>query len=282
MITGRTVIAGIMGWPVAHSRSPRLHGYWLRHHNIDGAYVPFAVRPEHLGDALRALPKLGIRGVNLTIPHKESALSYLDQIDPFARALGAVNTVIVDEHGTLNGFNSDIDGFQSALMTSGAVLHPDRPALLLGAGGAARAVAAALGRSGWSRIMIANRNLARAQALKADLEPLGFALSVHAWDERDALLQNTALVVNATSLGMSNHEALELNVQLLPPDASVADIVYTPLETPLLMAAKARGLQTIDGLGMLLYQGRPGFAAWFGVMPDVTAALRAYVLGDQP
>jgi shikimate dehydrogenase len=282
MISGKAKLAGILGWPIGHSRSPRLHNYWLAEHKIDGAYLPFPVKPEHLGDVLRALPKLGIGGVNLTIPHKEAALGHLDHVEPEARLIGAVNTVIVGTGGLLFGSNTDVEGFRASVLASGAQLATDRPAIVLGSGGAARAVVAALAALGFPAIRIVNRTAARAALMIDSLKPLGPALTSVAWDDRAATLAGAGFLVNTTSLGMTGEPALDLDLSALPSDAAVADIVYAPLETPLLAAARARKLAAIDGLGMLLYQARPGFKAWFGVEPQVTPALRDYVLQALP
>lgn len=268
-------IAGVMGWPVAHSRSPILHGYWLSEHRIAGHYVPFAVRPEDLGQALKALAPLGIAGCNLTIPLKEKALVYLDEIEGRAHLMGAVNTVVVRD-GRLAGFNTDVDGFRESLREA-VPSFAGRHATILGAGGAARAVLAALVDLGIRDVRLANRNIARAQTLHDALSALALHIEIVPWDERAAALGGTDLLVNATSLGMSGGEALVLDLANLPAHAIVADLVYVPLETPLLAAARARGNHVVDGLGMLLHQARFGFAQWFGVMPDVTPALRARV-----
>lgn len=280
MITGRARIAGVLGWPVAHSRSPRLHNYWLEKYGIDGAYVPFPVHPDHLGTALRALPLLGMAGVNLTVPHKESALAALDSVDPLAATLGAVNTVVVDTKGALRGLNSDVDGFRASLTQAlpGAVLKG--PATILGAGGAARAVCAALLGLGIREIRLVNRSEERAARLAHALAPLGIAFTLFPWSACPAALDGATLLVNATSLGMTGSAALDIDLAPLPRGAPVADIVYVPLETALLAAARRRGHPCIDGLGMLLHQARTGFAAWFGVDPEVTPALRAHVLAD--
>jgi shikimate dehydrogenase len=279
MMSGETRVAGIMGWPVRHSRSPRLHGYWLAHYGIDGVYLPFPVQPEHLRDALRALPMLGIMGVNLTIPHKEAALAVMDEIHPEARLVGAVNTVVVGRDGRLFGSNTDIEGFRSSLLASGAALSPARPAVVIGAGGAARGVVAALGKLGFRQIRLVNRTLSRSEGLIRALAPLGLDITPVDWTTRNAVLDAASLLVNTTSLGMLGEPPLDLDLGALPADAVVTDIVYAPLETPLLAAARARALCAVDGLGMLLHQARPGFHAWFGRDPEVTPALRAHVLG---
>lgn len=275
-LSGRSRIAGVMGWPVAHSRSPRLHGYWLRTYGIDGAYIPLPVRPEQLAAALRALPILGFAGVNVTVPHKEAALAAVDRSDPAARRVGAVNTVVVAADGTLDGRNSDGFGFMENLR-AGVPGWSARsgPAVILGAGGAARAVAAALLDGGVPEIRIMNRTIERAERLSEDI---GGPFRVYGWADRAAALDDAALLVNTTTLGMSGQPPLELALDRLPTTAVVNDIVYSPLETALLVAAKARGNRTVDGLGMLLHQARPGFAAWFGVEPEVTPELRRFVL----
>lgn len=270
--SGAGRVAGIMGWPVAHSRSPALHGFWLEQHGIDGAYVPLPVRPENLAAALRALPVLGLAGCNLTLPHKQAALAIVDRIDPAARRIGAVNTIIVAPDGTLEGRNTDAFGFIENLRASRPGFSAKAgPAVVLGAGGGARAVAASLLDDGAPEIRLVNRNREHAAALAA---ALGGPIRLVDWSEREPALAGAALLVHATSLGMAGQPPLDLALDALPPAATVCDIVYVPLETPLLAAARARGNPVVDGLGMLLHQGRPGFAAWFGVMPRVTPALR--------
>lgn len=271
-LTGAARIAGVMGWPVAHSRSPALHGFWLAEHGIDGAYVPLAVRPENLGTALKALPLLGFAGCNITIPHKEAALDAVDEVDQSARRAGAINTVLVRD-GRLIGRNSDGFGFLESLHASvpGWQAMPG-PAVVIGAGGAARAVVAALiDARGGAEIRLVNRTAKRAAALAKEL---GGTVRGVAWEDRAAALAGASLLVNATSLGMIGQPPLDLALDALPREAVVNDIVYVPLETPLLAAARARGNRVVDGLDMLLHQGRPGFAAWFGVMPAVTPELR--------
>ena len=277
-LNGHARLAGVMGWPVAHSRSPRLHGYWLAHHGIDGAYLPLAVAPDALADALGALPKRGFAGVNLTVPHKEAALDSLDTLSGTARRIGAVNTVTVGADGTLAGDNTDAFGFIENLRAGAPAWSASaRPAVMIGAGGAARAVAVALIDAGVPELRVVNRTLARAKALVADLRG---PLTAVDWADRNAAVDGAALLVNATTLGMTGAPPLDLDLGTLAPGAVVNDIVYTPLETPLLVAAQRAGHRVVDGLGMLLHQARPGFATWFGVEPEVTDALRAYVLDD--
>ena len=276
MLSGRSRIAGVMGWPVAHSRSPRLHGYWLRTYRIDGAYIPLPVRPEQLTTALRALPMLGFAGVNVTVPHKEAALNAVDRSDSAARRIGAVNTIVLAPDGTLDGRNSDGFGFIENLRAGVPSWSAAAgPAVILGAGGAARAIAVALQDGGAPEIRIVNRTTERAECLSKDI---GGPFRVHGWGERASALGDAALLVNTTTLGMTGQPPLELALDRLPTAAVVNDIVYSPLETPLLAVAKGRGNRVVDGLGMLLHQARPGFAAWFGIEPAVTPELRRFVL----
>jgi shikimate dehydrogenase len=275
-LSGQARVAGVFGWPVAHSRSPRLHGFWLSEYGIDGAYLPFAVSPENLAFALRALPLLGLRGVNLTLPHKEAALTLVSRATPEARRIGAVNTIVVTENGELEGSNTDGYGFLEHLRASQPGWRAAAgPAVLLGAGGASRAIAVALLDAGLPDLRIVNRSLPRAAALAEVLDSRARAVD---WSQRAAAMVDAALLVNATTLGMTGQPALELDIARLPQSAVVYDIVYVPLETPLLAAARARGNSVVDGIGMLLHQARPGFAAWFGVTPSVTSALRDFVL----
>jgi len=275
-LSGKARLAGVIGWPVAHSRSPRLHGFWLERYGIDGAYLPFAVRPEDLAAALGALPLLGLRGVNVTLPHKEAALGLCARVSEAARRIGAVNTIVVGEDGALEGSNTDGFGFLAHLTASQPSFRPESgPAVLLGAGGAARAIAVALLDAGVPELRLANRTASRAAALAAELGP---RVRPVAWADRAPALAGTALLVNSTTMGMSGQAPLDLDLSRLPRQAVVYDIVYVPLETPLLAAARARGNAAVDGLGMLLHQARPGFAAWFGREPEVDAALRDFVL----
>jgi shikimate dehydrogenase len=258
---------------VSHSRSPRLHGFWLDRHGIDGAYVPLPTPPEHFATAVRGLAAAGFAGLNVTIPHKEAAFALCDEVAPLARQAGAVNTLVFAD-GRILGRNTDGPGFIANLRQSG--IDPAAgPVLILGAGGAARAIAAALLGLG-APVTLCNRTAARAAALSADLA----GCSVLDWSERNAALARHALLVNTTSLGMTGHGSLEVDLGRAPPSSSVADIVYVPLETPLIAAARARGLKTAPGLGMLLHQAAPGFAAWFGVMPEVDDALYRFVAAD--
>ncbi len=279
MLTGAAKIAGVMAWPVSHSLSPRLHGYWLREYGIDGTYIPMAVPPEKITDAIRGLPALGIAGANVTIPHKEAAFAAMDETDPAATAMGAVNTIVVREDGSLFGSNTDGFGFLESIRAELPDWRADQgPVLILGAGGAARGIAVTLLGAGAPEIRLANRTQKRADDL-ADL--LGEAATAVPWEDRAGAVDGAALVVNTSSLGMTGKEPLEMDLSSLSASAIVYDIVYTPLETPLLAAARAKGNTGVDGLGMLLHQARPGFEAWFGVAPTVTAAQRDFVLGAE-
>lgn len=277
-LSGKARVAGVMGWPVAHSRSPRLHGFWLREYAVDGAYVPFAVAPDQLAGALNSLRALNLAGVNLTIPHKEAAFAHVDQVSDLAAEIGAINTVTVGEDGVLHGDNTDGFGFIENIRA--AVTGFDfsaGPTVVLGAGGAARAVCVALLGAGAREIRLLNRTQVRAEALK---DRLGQSLIVEPWVGRNSALVDAHLVVNTTSLGMSRQPALDVDLDQLPTSALVNDLVYAPLETALLASARRRGNLAVDGLGMLLHQARPGFAAWFGVEPEVTDALRAHIVSD--
>ena len=278
IISARARLAGVMGWPVDHSLSPRLHGYWLEANGIDGAYLPLAVAPEHFAQALRVLALLGFRGVNITVPHKEAALDVVDVAVPLARRIGAVNTITVRGDGTLEGTNTDAYGFTEHLKAT----VPDwqasgGPAVIIGAGGAARAISVALVDAGVAEIRIVNRTLARAEALATTV---GEPVRVLPWTGRANAVGDAALVVNTTTLGMTGQPALDLEAASINDDAVVCDIVYAPLQTPLLRAAAGRGLRTVGGLGMLIHQARPGFEAWFGVAPEITDELRAFLAAD--
>lgn len=277
MLSGKAKVAGVMGWPVSHSRSPRLHGYWLEKHGIDGVYIPMPVPPDRFEQAVRALPALGLRGANITVPHKQAALRACDEVDPLARRIGAVNTIAVDADGALQGSNTDAFGMIENLRRNSNWQPGDGPAVVLGAGGAARSACVALIDAGVESIHIVNRTLERASELTGAMAPHCVAL---AWDRREEALDGAALLINTTTLGMSGQPALDIRLDALPAAATVYDIVYVPLETGLLAAARRRGNHAVDGLGMLLHQARPGFEAWFGVRPDVDDDLREFVLQD--
>jgi len=276
-LSGSARLAGVLGWPVTHSRSPRLHGHWLEFHGIDGAYLPLPVRPDRFEPAVRALVDLGFRGANVTLPHKEAALALCDAVTPLARRIGSVNTLVFRE-GRIEGDSSDGFGFLENLRQEVPAWRAEAgPAVVLGAGGAARAVVAALLDAGAPGVRLLNRTPARAKALAADL---GGAIEVLDWGDWRSALTGAGLLVNTTTLGMAGQPPLAIELDALPPAALVNDIVYAPLETPLLAAARARGNPAVDGLGMLLHQARPGFEAWFGVAPAVTPALRRAVLEE--
>jgi shikimate dehydrogenase len=272
-LTGKSLMAGLLGWPVSHSRSPRLHGFWLARHGVDGAYVPLPVRPERFEAALRVMPDLGFRGANVTIPHKEAAFAACDEVDEVARRAGSVNTLVFRD-GRIAGTSTDGFGFLESVREGAPGWQASAgPAVILGAGGAVRAVAAALLEAGCPRLTLVNRTPARAEAIARDL---GGPVEVATVPP----LGDAALLVNGTSLGMAGEPALEVDLTPLPPSAVVADMVYVPLETKLLAAARARGLRAVDGLGMLLHQARPGFEAWFGVAPTVDDEVRNFVFQD--
>jgi shikimate dehydrogenase len=267
--------ACLIGWPAAHSRSPLIHHYWLQTLQIEGGYNIEAVPPEGFAEFVLHLSTHGFVGANVTIPHKERALA-LSLPDARARAVGAANTLWY-EGGELRSTNTDIEGFINNLDACAPGWDAASDALVLGAGGSSRAVVFGLVERGIKRVHLANRTIERANVLAAQ-----FSASVHpvGWDAIDALLPRAGLLVNTTSLGMHGQPALELDPGLLPPQAIVADLVYVPLETPLLAAARARGLKTADGLGMLLHQAVRGFELWFGRRPEVTPQLRALVEAD--
>lgn len=268
--------AGVMGWPVNHSKSPAVHSYWLNHYGLDGSYVRLPVEPDGLADALKSLAERGFAGVNLTVPHKETAFELVDEISPEARRIGAVNTIFVSDSGRLRATNTDAYGFIENLKAGAPGFDlTTGPSVVLGAGGASRAVCVALQDAGASEIRLVNRTISRAENLA---ESLGGNVKVAPWAEGSAQLEDAVLLVNTTTLGMTGQPPLEIELTRFAKSGVVTDIVYTPLETPLLTAARARGLQTVDGLGMLLYQAQAGFEGWFGYKPDVTPALRDHVL----
>lgn len=270
--------AFVVGHPVGHSRSPLIHGHWLSRHGLAGAYERVDVRPENFDDFVRGFPERGFVGGNVTIPHKEAALRAADAVTDRGRRIGAVNTLWLED-GRLIADSTDGLGFTAHLdQTLGnGWAGTTTAALVLGAGGAARAVVASLVDRGVATVLVANRTHARAQDFE-DLAP-GWVQAMP-WSTIEGRLRDVKLLVNTTSLGMAGQPPLDLDLTGLPADAAVADIVYVPLETRLLVAARERGLRTVDGLGMLLHQAVPGFARWFGVTPKVTPELRALVAAD--
>jgi shikimate dehydrogenase len=267
--------ACLIGWPAAHSRSPLIHHYWLRTLGIEGGYVIEAVPPDELQDFVFRLSIRGFVGANVTIPHKERVLS-LSTPDARARAVGAANTLWY-EGGELRSTNTDVEGFINNLDASAPGWDKADDALVLGAGGSARAVVFGLVERGIKRVHLVNRTMERARVLAGQF---GASVLPATWEAIDELLPRAGLLVNTTSLGMHGQPALEIDVGLLPQNAVVADLVYVPLQTPLLAAARARGLKTADGLGMLLHQAVRGFELWFGQRPTVTPELRALVEAD--
>jgi shikimate dehydrogenase len=271
----RFVLAGVMGWPVAHSRSPVIHNHWIAKHGLKGSYVQLPVQPENLEDAIRGLKALGFAGCNVTVPHKVRAMELMDELHPVARRMQAINTIVVREDGSLYGMNNDGAGYVQSLRDADPAWRGDAgPVLLLGAGGAARAIVVALLDEGAPEIRICNRTRDKAQVLADEFGPL---VKVVDWAEREDAQAGVSLLVNSTTLGMHGQSPLELRLDALPAQALVSDAIYIPLETPLLAAARARGHRTVNGLGMLLNQARPAFKAWFGVMPEITPELRAAI-----
>ncbi|MCF6124416.1 shikimate dehydrogenase [Mesorhizobium sp. M7A.F.Ca.CA.001.07.2.1] len=268
--------AFVSGHPVKHSRSPRIHGHWLARHGIDGSYQAIDVAPQDFAEFVNTLQANNYRGGNITIPHKEVAFALAERRDQAAQEIGAVNTLWF-ENGVLWGGNTDGHGFAANLDDHAPGWASNGPAVVLGAGGASRAVIHALKQRGVADIRIVNRTLARAQELR---DRFGAGVSAHGMAATDELLGDAGLLVNTTALGMHGNEGLSADPARLPDHGIVTDIVYVPLETPLLAAARARNLKTVDGLGMLLHQAVPGFERWFGVRPQVTGELRALIVAD--
>jgi shikimate dehydrogenase len=264
-------IAGLLGWPVAHSRSPVIHNHWLQKYGIPGRYLLFGVPPERLEAAVRGLSALGLRGCNVTTPHKQAIFPLLDRVDSLARTIGAVNTVVVEKDGSLTGFNNDGNGFIQSLRDADPKWSPaSGPILVLGAGGASRAVVASLAAQGAKDIRVTNRTREKAQQIA---DAVGPVVTVVPWEQRTDALDGIAMLANATSLGMTGKGALDMPLDRLPRHALVGDLIYIPPETALLAAARAPGTTTVNGLGLLLNQPRPAFNAWFGVMPEITPEL---------
>ena len=262
-----------MGWPVMHSRSPMMHKYWLRQHDLAGTYLPLAIPPEGLAAALRALRPLGFAGCNLTIPHKQQAMTIVDEVDTVAQRIGAISCVVVRPDGSLAGTNNDWFGFVQNLKHEQPGWRANAgPVAVIGAGGGSRAVCYGLLQEGAKEIRLVNRTFARAKGIA---EEFGGPIKALPWEQRHDVLDGAAMAVNATSCGMVGQPALDIRLDKLPRAALAADIIYIPLETPFLAAARKRGNRTVNGLGMLLHQGRPAWKAWFGIEPDVTPGLRA-------
>ena len=276
-------LAGVMGWPIAHSRSPIIHNYWIKKHNLNGAYVVLPVDPANLKNALKGLSALGFAGCNLTIPHKVMALPMVDRIDETSRRMGAINTIVVEADGSLSGYNNDGFGYIHSLKDAHPRWRADAGSvLIMGAGGAARAVLVSLAEQGVKDIRVCNRTDRAAQDLAAEFsadfaqsndKAHGTSVKAIPWAQRHDAVADISLLVNTSSQGMGNNLPLDLNLDLLPLTALVSDVVYIPMETPLLQAAKSRGNPTAGGLNMLLHQARPAFQTWFGMLPEVTPEL---------
>ena len=269
------VLTGVMGWPVAHTRSPAIHNHWIAQYSLKGAYVQLPVQPQNLEAAIRGLPALGFAGCNITVPHKVNAMQLMDTLHPAARRVAAINTVVVQADGSLLGMNNDGYGYIQSLRDAQPDWRGDAgPALVVGAGGAARAIVVALLDEGAPEVRLSNRTQEKAQALK---DAFGDRVTVVPWAERNSAMAGVRLLVNTTTQGMHGQPALDVALDDLPAEALVSDAIYIPLETPLLAAARQRGHQTVNGLGMLLNQARPAFQAWFGVQPELTPGLIAAV-----
>lgn len=274
--TATARIAGVIGWPVCHSLSPLIHGYWLDLLNIDGVYIPLPVALDRFGDAIRGISALGFAGCNITAPHKENALSAMDEVHPLARRAGSVNTVIVRDDNSLYGLNTDVAGFMDNLKAGCRHWDPKAgSAVVISAGGAARAVCVGLLDAGVPEIRLVNRTREKADRLVADI---GGAITVYDWSERNECLDGANLLVNSGSLGRTDMPPVDIVLDALPVNALVTDLNYVPRITKILERAQLRGNPIVDGLGMLLYQAVPGFAAWFGQKPVVTEELRRLAL----
>lgn len=274
MITGKAKLAGVLGWPIAHSLSPALHGFWIGELSMDAAYVPLAVKPEDFASVIAAMPRMGFKGSNVTLPHKEAALRLADTADDAARACGAANTLVF-ENGRTHAMNTDVAGFLASLDEAGAGGVAGARVTVLGAGGAARAIVYGLLSRDVSEIFLVNRTTANAQTLAAFFGP---RVKPVAWEDASSAVGSSRMLVNTTKLGMSGEAPLMLDLSAMAPDGIVVDIVYRPLETQLLAQAREKGLIAVDGLGMLLHQAVPGFHAWFGVAPRVTSQLRGHLV----
>ncbi len=269
-------VAGVIGWPIGHSLSPRLHGHWLKRYGVAGTYIPMAVAPEQVGNAINGVVALGLAGCNVTVPHKEAVMPFLDEVEPAARRIGAVNTIVVKPDGRTVGSNTDGFGFLENIRAGVDGWRPDAgPAVVIGAGGAARSILVALTDGGCPEIRLVNRSPERAERVAAEM---GSPVRAVPWERRTEALDGASLLVNTSAAGMAGNPPLDLILGSLPKSAIVTDIVYAPLRTKLLVDAAENGNRTVDGLGMLLHQARPGFEAWFGVSPTVDQALRAAVL----
>jgi shikimate dehydrogenase len=278
MTDSKLRLAGVIGAPIAHSRSPRLHRHWLERYGIEGHYIPMEVQQSDLAEVIAMLPRLGFVGLNVTIPHKESVLKLADIVTDRAALIGAANTLIYRKDGKLHADNTDGIGFLANLRQVAPHWVPAAgPAAVLGAGGAARAVISALIEAGVPELRLFNRTRTRAEALRGEF---GARITVHDWVQMGPVLEDCLTVVNTTALGMTGKPDLRIPFEALNPDAVVNDLVYTPMNTHFLIEAAQRGCTVVDGLGMLLHQAAPGFERWFGKRPEVDAAARAAVLGE--
>ena len=269
-------MAGVMGWPVAHSRSPAIHNHWIRQYNLNGAYGLFPVNPNDLEAAIRGIQALRLAGSNITIPHKVEAMKFMDWVDPLAQRMGAINTIVVQADGALHGFNNDGFGFLESLREAQPSWHAAAgPTVILGAGGAARAIVVSLIDAGATEIRLLNRTRSKADELA---EEFGAPVAAFTCSARREALAGAALLINTTNQGMHGQPALDIELTQLPTSALVSDAIYIPLETSLLAASRLRGNTTVNGLGMLLHQARPAFRAWFGVMPEVTPELHQAII----
>ncbi len=271
-------LAGVVGWPIGHSCSPRLHGHWLKRYGIEGYYIPIGLKPQDFEAGMRALPKLGFRGVNVTIPYKELVLSMATSVSDRASLIGAANTIVFRPDGSIRADNTDGYGFITSLRQSAPFWTPSAgPALVLGAGGAARAVVQSLLAEGVPEVRLANRTRARSEMLR---DQFGAKVTTVDWNRASEAAAGALTIVNTTSLGMVGQPDLNIRLDMAPRAALVTDIVYQPLITPFLRQAMDLGLTVVDGLGMLLHQAVPGFELWFDQRPEVDDELRAAVLGE--
>lgn len=276
MSAQRIPLAGVIGSPIGHSKSPKLHGHWLKKYGLPGFYIPMEVAPENLETVLRTLPKAGFVGANITVPHKEAALEIADLVTDRATLIGAANTLIFREDGKIHADNTDGYGFIENLRQGAPEWNPKAgSAVVLGAGGAARAILASLLNAGVPEILLSNRTRLRAEALQQEF---GKRIRVVDWVQAGNTLEDAALVVNTTSLGMTGKPELRIPLDGLQKQAVVTDIVYSPLKTRLLQVAEEVGCHTVDGLGMLIYQAVPGFERWFGQRPEVDEDVRKVIL----
>ncbi len=277
MSTENPTLAGVIGWPIGHSKSPLIHNYWIKKHNVNGYYVPIGLRPENFESGVRSLRKLGFRGANVTIPYKETIFNMASSISDRAALIGAANTLVFGEDGSIRADNTDGIGFRENIRHYAPDWRASNgPALVLGAGGASRAIVSALLDDGAPEVRLANRTRHKAEILK---DQFGAKVTVVDWNKASDATDGAATIVNTTSLGMDGQPPLKIRLNAAPATALVTDIVYTPVMTELLQHAQEQNLRTVDGVGMLLHQAVPGFHAWFDIRPEVDSQLRDIVLG---